>query len=278
MSFKHNLVIGERYTTYFIQELFQHNRYRGMRYSTKTNTLVLISDHIKSPYEDRWIDGILHYNGMGLLGNQSFEFMQNKTLYESNNNGVEIYLFEVFDSTKDKYIFMGQFKLCGEPYTQKQFDNEGTLRDVCVFPLKPLDLDKNHMAVRAELLLHTKEKERKIRQIETDRLKTIAQQEPRVVGNRNVITQHYCRSPYIVEYAKRRAKGVCELCEQPAPFNTKDGVPFLETHHIKWLSKGGEDSIENTVAVCPNCHRKLHHAPSAGDIEKLKQIDKLNLD
>ncbi len=35
MPFEHNLIIGERYTTYFIQELFQHNRYRGMRYSKK---------------------------------------------------------------------------------------------------------------------------------------------------------------------------------------------------------------------------------------------------
>ncbi|MDE5976921.1 MAG: HNH endonuclease [Turicibacter sp.] len=210
--------------------------------------------------------------------------MQNKTLYESNSNGVEIYLFEVFDSTEDKYIFMGQFELYGEPYTQKQFDKEGTLRNVCVFPLKPLDLNISHIHLRAELLrcpeitTIREKKNKQIRELGTEQLKKIARHEPKVISNHNVITQHYNRSPYIVEYAKRRAKGICELCEKAAPFNIKDGSPFLETHHIKWLSKGGEDSIENTVAVCPNCHRKLHHAPSTSDIEKLQQIDKFNLD
>ena len=32
----------------------------------------------------------------------------------------------------------------------------------------------------------------------------------------------------------------------------------METHHIEWLSKGGSDTIDNTVALCPNCHKKMH--------------------
>ena len=43
-----------------------------------------------------------------------------------------------------------------------------------------------------------------------------------------------------------------------APFKTKDGTPYLETHHIVWLSNGGEENPDNTVALCPNCHRKMH--------------------
>ena len=34
---------------------------------------------------------------------------------------------------------------------------------------------------------------------------------------------------------------------------------FLEVHHIKWLSNGGEDSVENALALCPNCHRQAHY-------------------
>lgn len=42
---------------------------------------------------------------MGQTGDQSFYFMQNKTLFESNDNGVQIHLFEVF---KDKeYTYTG---------------------------------------------------------------------------------------------------------------------------------------------------------------------------
>ena len=43
-----------------------------------------------------------------------------------------------------------------------------------------------------------------------------------------------------------------------APFNDKKGRPFLESHHIRWLSEGGADSIDNVAALCPNCHRKMH--------------------
>ena len=74
------------------------------------------------------------------------------------------------------------------------------------------------------------------------------------------------------ETALRRAKGCCQLCDNPATFCDKSGKPFLETHHIKWLSKGGEDSTGNTVALCPNCHRKMHVLDLKEDVQKLKTI------
>ncbi|WP_394188474.1 HNH endonuclease [Paenisporosarcina quisquiliarum] len=33
------------------------------------------------------------------------------------------------------------------------------------------------------------------------------------------------------------------------------GEPFLEAHHIHYLSKGGEDSINKFSDLSPNCHR-----------------------
>jgi 5-methylcytosine-specific restriction protein A len=33
---------------------------------------------------------------------------------------------------------------------------------------------------------------------------------------------------------------------------------LLEVHHIQWLSNDGDDTIDNIVALCPNCHRKMH--------------------
>jgi len=56
-----------------------------------------------------------------------------------------------------------------------------------------------------------------------------------------------------------RANGICENCDKPAPFiRRRDGTPYLEVHHIIQLSKGGNDTINNAVAICPNCHRELH--------------------
>ena len=37
-----------------------------------------------------------------------------------------------------------------------------------------------------------------------------------------------------------------------------DGTHYLEVHHIDQLAKGGADTVENAVALCPNCHRKMH--------------------
>ena len=67
------------------------------------------------------------------------------------------------------------------------------------------------------------------------------------------------------------SSGVCELCGQPAPFKMPDGSPYLETHLIKWVSQGGAAEITNIVALCPNCHAKIHVLNRDVDIEKLKK-------
>jgi len=56
------------------------------------------------------------------------------------------------------------------------------------------------------------------------------------------------------------SKGVCECCGNAAPFNKADGTPYLEVHHVVQLADDGPDTVDNTVAVCPNCHRALHLA------------------
>jgi 5-methylcytosine-specific restriction endonuclease McrA len=68
------------------------------------------------------------------------------------------------------------------------------------------------------------------------------------------------RNPDVVAEVTLRANGKCELCQQLAPFRrAKDGSPYLEVHHKIRLSDHGPDTVENAIAVCPNCHRKLHY-------------------
>lgn len=57
-------------------------------------------------------------------------------------------------------------------------------------------------------------------------------------------------------------------------FLDSEGRPFLETHHIECLSEGGEDTIENTVALCPNCRKKMHVLDKESDREYLLQKTK----
>ena len=92
----------------------------------------------------------------------------------------------------------------------------------------------------------------------------------RDVPRRVVTTTQFYRDPGIAKYAKERAHGICQLCGQPAPFHDTNGQPYLECHHIIWLSHGGADSVENTVALCPNCHRKMHERNEEDDVELLQ--------
>lgn len=69
----------------------------------------------------------------------------------------------------------------------------------------------------------------------------------------------YERNPYVVAEVLERANGVCEKCNAPAPFQRKkDGSPYLEVHHKEMLANGGEDTVKNAIALCPNCHREQH--------------------
>lgn len=68
------------------------------------------------------------------------------------------------------------------------------------------------------------------------------------------------RNPDVVAEVLSRAKGRCEGCKRPAPFAKRlDGSPYLEVHHKVQLAHGGEDTVANALALCPNCHRRAHH-------------------
>lgn len=272
MSFKPGLHENQIIDNTKLVEIFKCSTQGGMRRAKQTNSLVLVSNHVKSIYDDRWIDGVLHYTGMGMKGDQSLDFMQNKTLTESGSNGVDLFLFEVFKERE--YTFIGQVQLAFQPYQESQLDDEDNTRKVWIFPLKLVDQNVNVAIDKSTLeeLYGTKVKEAK--RLSDDALKQRAQATPKRRGQRNATVLQHDRSPWISEYAKRRAKGICQLCMQPAPFSNGKGEPYLETHHIIWLAKGGDDSIENTVALCPNCHRKMHIVNSKVDIEFLIKQNK----
>ncbi|WP_434680287.1 HNH endonuclease [Pseudomonas sp. R1-18] len=69
----------------------------------------------------------------------------------------------------------------------------------------------------------------------------------------------YIRDPEVRAWVRQQALGVCEGCGKDAPFE-KNGLPFLEVHHVKHLAHGGSDLVTNAVALCPNCHRRCHHS------------------
>lgn len=268
MSFDPKIIPGNIIDNRKLCEIFKCGPQGGMRRSHRTNTLVLVSDHTKSLYEDRWINNTMHYTGMGRLEDQDLDFHQNKTLAESQINNVEVHFFEVFKA--QSYTYIGLVELAADPYQEIQPDDIGDLRKVWIFPLK-LKVEASQVFLPESVITQKQDHlERVAQRISDEELERRAKYSRKGVGSRKTVSTTYERNLFVSEYAKRRAMGKCQLCNQPAPFNDKKGRPFLESHHIEWLSRGGEDTIENSVALCPNCHRKMHILEKQEDVSTLK--------
>lgn len=77
----------------------------------------------------------------------------------------------------------------------------------------------------------------------------------------------FVRSPSVRMSVLNRANGKCEYCNCPG-FKTKDGVIFLETHHVVALADGGPDKESNVAALCPNHHRQAHYGEIAPEMQQ----------
>lgn len=246
--FNPNLEIGQIINNNTLMSIFKCGQQMGMRKSNKTNTLVIVSDETKGLYRDVWKNGVLHYTGMGRVGDQVLEGNQNSTLYFSNINGVEVHLFEVLK--KKEYTYRGIVRLVDEPYKGRQPDINGNMRDVWMFPVAPVaETEQN---VWHELT------EQEISQLSDKELARYTSVKNVKKEPKTTETVVYYRDPYLKQMVKRIADGKCQYCGEEAPFIDKQGEPYLETHHVIRLADGGEDAIDNVVAICPNCHRKVH--------------------
>ena len=256
MIFDPKISLGTELSNQAVCKLFGCSLNAGMNRSHKTNTLVLISNRVKSLYQDRFDGDVIHYTGEGQLGDQRLT-KQNKTLYESGTNGTAVHFFEVLEPFI--YTYLGQVELASKPYQEIQLDKNKASRKVWMFPLKkagngsfkPIPIEKiEALGVQREALIH---------KMSDEELKVRAKQAPKKPSKRQGTASQYQRNEFVAELALRRANGTCQLCHKPAPFKKKkSGEPFLEVHHIVWLAKDGDDTVENTVALCPNCHRKMH--------------------
>jgi len=86
----------------------------------------------------------------------------------------------------------------------------------------------------------------------------------------------FIRCPKVVAWILMKAEGRCEQCQNDAPFCRADGSAYLEVHHVQPLAEDGPDTVDNAVALCPTCHRAVHHAADRRDLRTQLQ-DRLSL-
>ena len=97
-------------------------------------------------------------------------------------------------------------------------------------------------------------------QLSSDERRTRLASAARKPQHFRIATVAYRRNPDVVAEVLFRAGGRCQRCNKPAPFKRSDTcLPYLEVHHKKRLADGGDDTVKNAIALCPNCHREAHY-------------------
>jgi 5-methylcytosine-specific restriction protein A len=229
-------------------------------------------------YDDGWeSDGTFRYSGEGQVGDMQF-VRGNAAIRDHAANSRELHLFEKSPPAHLRYV--GQMVCAGHDLVPGVPDRNGQPRTAITFRLAPLPAQ----ALTDEPEAPADESGATVPEdwywsADLDTLRAAAQAGASTSlkpaqARRNV----YHRSAALRAYVLRRADGSCEGCNQPAPFNTAAGRPYLEAHHTLHLSDGGPDDPAAVIALCPTCHRRVHHGAdgeaynelliaSLGDIE-----------
>jgi 5-methylcytosine-specific restriction enzyme A len=213
-------------------------------------------------YEDDFQeDGTFWYTGEGQIGTMSFA-RGNGSIRLHQQNGKALHLFRALGTGRVRYL--GEASLLGHHF-EIRADREGNHRQAIVFELAVEAGDRGEAASfespRTDLDRLYSFPLEKLRELALEKAMPGLQSKE---GKRKV----YERSLAVKAYVLGRASGVCEGCEQPAPFLNKRGRPYLEPHHIRRLSDEGPDHPRWVAALCPNCHRRVHSGADGTDFNR----------
>ena len=204
-------------------------------------------------YEDRFQpDGTFWYYGEGQVGDMTMTG-GNRAIRDHGTEDKVVHLFEKLASRRYRYVGEATYL---DHHVERAPDREGDLRDAFVFEL---DLTYPDLPT-ARSVVREAGKNPRYASLSNEELRKLAIEQPpagATAKERRSIVR--IRSEAVRVYVLRRANGVCEACGIEAPFKTKKGRPYLEPHHIRRIADGGPDHPRWVAALCPNCHREVHH-------------------
>lgn len=70
-----------------------------------------------------------------------------------------------------------------------------------------------------------------------------------------------------VEWLQKTYAGRCQICLFDP--RARYGRRLCHGHHILWLSRGGDDALDNMVLICPNHHAAVHQDDAVFDYSDL---------
>jgi 5-methylcytosine-specific restriction protein A len=202
-------------------------------------------------YADGWrADGVFAYTGEGQKGDMTF-VRGNKAIRDHMIDGRDLLLFEA-TKIKGIYRFRGCIAFAGWEIVDA-LDRDGQQRKAIVFELVPVT------EVEAAPSAEVEEAGLENKSLPELRALALAAAATPKAPSKDARRAYYARSANVKVYVLKRANGHCEACKKAAPFLRKSGSPYLEPHHIRRIADGGPDHPKFVGAVCPNCHRLIHH-------------------
>jgi 5-methylcytosine-specific restriction protein A len=198
--------------------------------------------------------GVFSYTGEGQVGDMQVT-KGNLAITNHSRDGYALHVFESLGKGKgQKYV--GEFTYVHHSF-QRGTDREGNDRQIIVFHLVPVGTDTDEQAHEdvddASLSASTLD----LAEARKRALAAFGANEGS--GGKQAMKALYVRSKAVRDYVLLRSGGECESCRRPAPFKRGDGSPYLEPHHTTRVSDGGLDHPRFVGAICPTCHREIHH-------------------
>lgn len=208
---------GSTYHRVKIHDKFGGARYKGIAPSKDYPYVFIFTGDAgeEHGYEDEFRGDTFVYTGEGREGDMEMT-QGNKAIRDHQKDGRDLHLFESNDEAWS-VTYVGQFE-CTDWFWEELLDTNGNPRDSIRFKLEPVD---NEIEIDVD----------DIKSIDTESLyeKAKASSSADPPGRETTTTRTtYTRSEAVKEYALRTADGICQGCQEPAPFIGKDGEPFLE--------------------------------------------------
>ncbi|MBN45659.1 MULTISPECIES: HNH endonuclease [unclassified Methylophaga] len=237
-----------------------HGVYKGQSQggisTPKEHNLIFLftSEGEENGYIDEYRpDGTFWYTGEGQVSDMQMKGVNLAILSHIQDKKV----IHVFEYTRKAYVrYLGQAECLG--YHEEARPNKfGHDRKAIIFHL---DIDSTPFETPRKVVNKKEWSPSDLREKSLKELRDAALQKPYEAASKSEKRQSaYYRSKALKLYVSRRSNGLCEGCTMPSPFHTKKG-PYIECHHLHRLADGGPDHPINVIGLCPNCHRRAHHA------------------
>jgi 5-methylcytosine-specific restriction protein A len=263
--------VGQTYNRQEIHRTFGGQHQTGISTPSGKPYIFLFTGGIgeKRGYVDGWTDDeTFSYSGQGQQGDMEFQG-GNLAIRDHAANGKDLHLFENVGGGSVKYV--GQMIYAGYQVLPAQPDRDGNPRRVIQFHLLELSAvqDESTFAVPGQSIREPSERHAGLPSLDT--------RSDRETSSRDAKVRAFARSVLTRTTVLSRANGHCESCGHLAPFQSVDGQPYLELHHVLRKTDGGPDAPERVVALCPNCHRRAHKSRDSEQFnaelkERLKAI------